>query len=231
MNHAGTAIQIAKSIMAVLMTTGVCATALAHDPFEEFRFYEHPGMLVDSQRHRTPDLEAAHVISLSSELQANYSDAEREEIYTYGPWLTDDGISVNAQVLIRTIQEARVHGLNPEAYELSRILLAVDLLSHLDDSLDADDAQEKTDAAVLRFQLGELLDTNFIKLTEHLAQGVVDGRDIQSRLYRKAPSVNAFNLLVSVSSADISVSQALGSVIPKHAEYKRLNATDIGSRR
>ncbi len=190
-------------------------------------------MSTELQRMRTPKLGAAHAISLSSDLHTQMSDVERDQIHRLGPWLSDDGISHNAQVLIRTIQDSRVHGLNPESYRLSDILQTVDLLTHLDsfsalssvqDST-TDNSNELSDETALRFQLGDLLDAGFIKLANHLGQGVVDGRKLQSRLYRDAPRINAFNMLVSISSAEISVAEALSSIVQSHPEYIRLTRT------
>ncbi|MFK8080130.1 MAG: murein L,D-transpeptidase [Granulosicoccus sp.] len=208
----------------------LCLGEIAHADAasSSFRFYEHPGTSRDTSRIREPQLGAAHAISLSSELHAEFSDADIAEIRRLGPWLTDDGISHNAQVLIRTVQDARVHGLSPETYKLSSMLAIVDALSHIDDTratttsehaLSSDD-----EITALRLRLSRLLDDNFIKLTEHLGQGVVNGRAVQSRLYRNPPRVNAFNLLVSVSSAEISVKQALSQIMPSHPYYGRLTS-------
>lgn len=177
-------------------------------------------------RLRTPNLSAAHAISLSTKLDSPYGDAERQLIIKLGPWLSNDGISHNAQVLIRAIQDAGVHGLNPEEYELSRILRTMDTLTHLDQSdiLDSaeDNAQDLNDERLLRLQLNDLLDRNFVKLSRHLGQGIVDGRKLQKRLYRDAPSINAFNLLVSISNAELTVRDALASATPSHPDYVRL---------
>lgn len=213
-------------ILGAIVAMSVGAPVQADVKATPFVFYEHPAPDTDPQRMRAPDLGAAHAISLTSELITELSDEEIIQIRRLGPWLTDDGISDNAQVLIRTIQDARVHGLSPESYGLFSILRTVDALSHIDDKRSKSDDQNKNDAAnsseALRFKLGELLDTNFIKLAKHLGQGVVDGRTLQRRLYRDAPRVNAFNLLVSISSAELSVSEALRQVMPSHPDYIRL---------
>lgn len=208
-------------IVGSVATLGLTSTLKAEITDNTFRFYEHSGTLNDKQRMRSPQLGAAHAISLSSDLASKFSEEERAQIRTLGPWLTDTGLSHSAQVLIRAIQDARVHGLDPENYKLSKIVSTVELLSHLDqaesDSIENADAQ-----SALRFQLNELLDSSFIKLAEHLGQGVVDGRPLQNRLYRDAPEINAFNMLVSISSAELSVSEALASVTQLHPDYRRL---------
>lgn len=190
-----------------------------------FRFYEHAGMSTELHRMRTPQLGAAHAISLSTDLHTQISDIEREQIQRLGPWLSDEGISHNAQVLIRALQDSRIHGLNPESYQLNSVLQTVDLLTHLDKGSAATQANDLSDEAALRFRLSDLLDSGFIKLANHLGQGVVDGRKLQSRLYRDAPKINAFNMLVSISSAELSVAEALSSIVPTHPEYIRLTRT------
>ncbi|MFK7861926.1 MAG: murein L,D-transpeptidase [Granulosicoccus sp.] len=215
-------------IFGLIVVMSTANVAQAESSESTFRFYEHPGTSIHSGRTRAPQLGAAHAISLSSELHTEFSEAEIARIRKLGPWLTDDGISHNAQVLIRTIQDARVHGLNPETYGLSSILLMVDALAHLDNTRPTDASNDQQygvdEPERLRFKLGALLDTNFIKLAEHLGQGVINGREIQRRLYRDAPRINAFNLLVSISSAEISVKEALSQVMPSHPGYARLTS-------
>jgi len=180
----------------------------------------------DIERLRKPQLGAAHAISLSSELHAGLSDEQIAMIHQFGPWLTDGGISDNAQVLIRTIQDARVHGLSPKAYGLPSILSILDALSYLDKSLTSANSttgqNPKIEMDDLRLKLSTLLDTSFIQLSEHLGQGVVNGRKLQSRLYRDAPQINAFELLADVSSGALSAKEALSSVMPSHPHYQNL---------
>ena len=180
----------------------------------------------DMQRMRAPQLGAAQPTSLNSTLTSEFSEKERDQIRKSGPWLSDFRLSHNAQVLIRAIQDARVHGLNPENYHLAQIISWVDLLTHLDqtrlDSPHQQDSDWYRTASALKFQLNALLDSSFIDLAEHLGQGVVDGRKLQNRLFRDAPNVNAFNMLVSISNAELNVSDALASVTQSHPDYQRL---------
>ena len=175
---------------------------------------------------RAPQLGAAQPISLNSTLTSEFSEKERDQIRKSGPWLSDFRLSHNAQVLIRAIQDARVHGLNPQNYHLAQIFSWVDLLTHLDqtrlDSPQQQDSDWYRTASALKFQLNALLDSSFIDLAEDLGQGVVDGRKLQNRLFRDAPNVNAFNMLVSISNAELSASDALASVTQSHPDYQRL---------
>ena len=215
-------------IISLLVTATFSPALKANEPDDGLRHQESDPVYPESvlMRMRTPALGAAHAISLSTELESPYGDTEREQIRRHGAWLSNDGISHNAQVLIRAIQDARVHGLNPEEYELSRILRTMDTLTHLDQSAVLDSPEDNSlglnDERLLRLQLNDLLDRNFVKLSKHLGQGVVDGRKLQKRLYRDAPSINAFNLLVSISNAELTVRDALASATPSHPEYVRL---------
>ena len=217
-------------IISLLVTATFSPALKANENDDKLRHQEsdvvYPESVLMRMRLRTPALSAAHAISLSTELESPYGDTEREQIRKHGAWLSNDGISHNAQVLIRAIQDARVHGLNPEEYELSRILRTMDTLTHLDQSAVLDSPEDNSlglnDERLLRLQLNDLLDRNFVKLSKHLGQGVVDGRKLQKRLYRDAPSINAFNLLVSISNAELTVRDALASATPSHPEYVRL---------
>ena len=222
-------VSIPSLILGLLAAAMFSNELMANERNRTSGFDESDRSRFESMRMRTPTLGAAHALSLNTDLDSPSGDAERELIRKLGPWLTNDGISHNAQVLIRTIQDARVHGLNPEEYELNSILRTMDTLTHLDQSTvlnsPEDNALGLNDERLLRLQLNDLLDRNFIKLSRHLGQGVVNGRDVQKRLYRDAPNINAFNLLVSISNADLTVREALSSITPSQSEYLRLNRT------
>ncbi len=225
MRHIFTVTAAALSLIAISQNSLVSA----NEPDGSFRFHKNAGVSALPTRTRQPQLGAAHALSLTTDLHRQMSDTERDQIRRLGPWLTEGAISHNAQVLIRFIQDARVHGLNPETYQLSRILRTVDLLSHLDKNQPAESTNNssylQSDEAALRFTLNDLLDSSFITLANHLGQGVVDGRALQRRLYRDAPKIKAFNMLVSISSAELSVAEALSSVVQSHPEYIRLTKT------
>lgn len=215
----------------IFLTSALLAIVVAQPALASTESGTTPGFIYSEHTAKQLDLPtlqlgAAHAVSLTSELHSVYSQREIVAIHKHGPWLSDNGISPNAQVLIRAIQDAKIHGLQPESYGLNRILSVVDNLNTLDEKRAADASPQKTqlsnDQNALRFSLNQLLDTNFIKLVEHLGKGIVDGKSNQKQLYRDAPEVNAFNLLVSVSDAQLSVHQVINSVAPKHEGYKRL---------
>jgi murein L,D-transpeptidase YcbB/YkuD len=247
--------------------------------------YERSGPTAEAANYAedpAPDLGAAHKISLASNIGPNLTEKQLRQLRVYGPWLTEDGLSNNAQTLIRTIQNIRIHGLNPERYQLTRILRTVDELYDLDrrplqmaanngksqpatQSTQTPPAKSSdTDAAIrnaaamakagqtsplpgvtpifalstakteqlpggessnlnrLRQSLSRQLDYSFKKIIGDLGQGVVNGRDVQSKLYRKLPTVNSDAILQAVKQGDSSVAQAIKSVVPKHESYHRL---------
>ncbi len=99
--------------------------------------YERSGPGVEAALYAPdpdPDLAAAHRISLASNIPSTLSTQQLEQLRLYGPWLTVDGLSDNAQTLIRAIQEARIHGLDPEVYGLTKLLETIDALTALDRS-------------------------------------------------------------------------------------------------
>ena len=220
-------VAIISLVAGCIATLGSTSTVSAEGSRNPSHIYGHyRGESEDIRRMRAPQLGAAHAVSLSSTLTSEFSDKERDQIRKSGPWLSDFGLSQNAQVLIRAIQDARVHGLNPENYHLAQILSWVDLLSHMDQMRLNSPRQQDGDwyrtASALKFQLNALLDGSFINLAEHLGHGVVDGRKLQKGLFRDVPDVNAFNMLVSISNAELSVSDALASVTQSHPDYQRL---------
>ncbi len=197
-------------------------------PFEPLLGYARSAPTAAAADHvqvQDKPVNGKHALSLALELSTSLSDAQRSELQSNGPWLTSDGLSINAQQLIRSIQNAAVHGLNPDSYALAEILRTVDTLSGLDGSR-SQAGRPRTvhlpGSLSLKDVLNDRMDQAFIKLSQHLGQGVVDARATQKDLFRDAPVVNAEDLLDSVRSGRSSVAQALRSVTPAHADYRRL---------
>lgn len=97
--------------------------------------YERSGPTAEAALYApdpSPDLGAAHKISLASKIEAVLTETQLAQLRKHGPWLTDDGLSENTQSLIRAIQNSRIHGLYPEAYKLSTLLETIDTLSDMD---------------------------------------------------------------------------------------------------
>lgn len=173
-----------------------------------------------------PRLGAAHAISLTSDIPAAPVTAGNNNPALHGPWLSAAGLSANAQQLIRALQNAPVHGLDPAAYALPQILQTVDLLASWDRSTSTtmpdNRAQTLRDHQVLRTKLTRQLDDAFIAFAEHMGRGVVDASTVQLDLHRSRPRVNAQTLLQRLTDGTLGVSQALRSIAPSHPGYQRL---------
>ena len=170
-----------------------------------------------------PKIPVTHDGSLN--MPARISSSERKALSQYGPWVTEKGISINAEQLIDAIQNASIHGLNPEAYGLSSILETSDALvilsRYVSDNTDSVDLLSP-DIELLRTMLKRQLNAAFTRLSEHLGQGVVDAITVQNRLFRQSPVINAHALLDALTSGTHNVATALNSVVPAHPEYRRL---------
>jgi len=243
---------------------------------------------------KAPSLAAAHALQLTSQLSKRLDDTQIRNLQIYGPWLSIDGLSDNAQTLIRWIQNSKTHGLNPQAYQLGTILELVDNLLHLDRGLDgslvassdtsildnSDNATttarvtsavtgvsasinanqsdstlvitgnlrslqnqsfdskalaDQNDSATalqtsnnsntsddFRKNLSNQLDRAFLKLSRHIGQGVVNGRELQSRLYRDAPRVKPESWLEDIREGKTSVSELFDSISQQHPTYLRM---------
>ncbi|MGQ7847825.1 L,D-transpeptidase family protein [Granulosicoccus sp. 3-233] len=169
---------------------------------------------------------SSHKLSLALELSKTLDSEQIASLQANDPWLTEDGLSINAQQLIRSIQNAAIHGLNPDSYGLAEILRTVDTLSGLDRTgAGAGKLQHGVHlpgSLSLRELLGRQMDQAFVGLVQHLGQGVVDARATQKDLFRDVPAINAQAQLESVRSGRSSALQALNSVTPTHADYQRL---------
>lgn len=135
-------------------------------------------------------------------------------------------LSDNSRQLIRTIRNASVHGLNPDNYGLSQIMIAIDALSAMDLPVPLSDRLQGTvpqpDSDRLRQSFSASMDLAFARLATHLGEGVVNARKTQRGLFRDAPQINAEHLLASVWNDQQTVMEALDSVAPVQAEYQRL---------
>ena len=173
-----------------------------------------------------PWLGAAHALNLAIDIPESLPASNKKTLMLNGPWLTDHGLSRNTQQLIRAIQDASVHGLNPEAYELSSLLRTVDALNAPDHSdswpaeYSASPVQKNVKA--LRYELAQQLSNSFVLLAEHLGNGVVDAESVQKRLYRPAPEIDTNELLEALKTGEYEVNRALATVAPQQSDYHRL---------
>ena len=166
-------------------------------------------------------------LDLTEGAQASIAETElrRQTLEYYGPWLTANGYSSNAQELIQSIQDVRVHGLNPEAYELSAILETVKAIAALSSKNTDDDAEnsEKTKAiADLRVNFDKQLNAAFTSLAIDLGRGRTKAQKVQRQMFRAAPKVNTQEWLNAISKGQVTIAQALDSLMPHDQAYHRL---------
>jgi murein L,D-transpeptidase YcbB/YkuD len=152
------------------------------------------------------------------------SEIRRQTLGYYGPWLTAKGYSSNAQELIQYINDARVHGLNPEAYDFSAILNTVRSIAQLNSS-NTGGASDLTKAiGSYRADFDKQLGEAFTKLANDLGRGATKAQKVQRQMFRAAPKVNAREWLNAISTGKITASQALDSLMPHDQAYHRLTA-------
>jgi len=118
-------------------------------------------------------------------------------------WVDHNGLTHNARELIRMVNAADEHGLNPEKYIASK-LTELSKQSH------------KSDNFTKHF------DRAFTLLANDLGRGVVDAYTVQQRYYRSKPIVNSTALLQQLHDGETTVTELFDQLIPQHDDYQRL---------
>ncbi|MFK7852871.1 MAG: murein L,D-transpeptidase [Granulosicoccus sp.] len=219
---------IAVSLISILTGTEVLANETGIKGVSAEVNYERSGPTAKAALFAdapVPKLGAAHAISLATELSRDLSGHELAALEKYGPWLTAEGISNNAQQLIRAIQNSRIHGFNPKAYGETQIMRTMDTLTHIDTQRTISNnplAHFDPRIVHLRDKLNRLLDVGFAKLVTHHGQGLVDARAIQKGLYRDVPVVPLDTYKQALSTGVKSVREIIRSAQPASTEYHRL---------
>lgn len=185
----------------------------------------------DSNREAQQNANEHYLTTNAQAFGANIDDTaalikkRRQTLEYYGPWLTAKGYSSNAQELIQSIQDARVHGLNPEAYNLTAILNTVKAIRQLN-STNTSSIGGSTDLTMAvashRADFDKQLSEAFIKLATDLGRGTTKAQKVQRQMFRAAPKVDAQEWLNAISKGRISASQALDSLMPQDQAYHRL---------
>lgn len=183
-----------------------------------------------------PDAFAA----LPLDLEVDNSARKRDELKIWGPWLSSTGVSDNTRQLIAFIESSHRHGLAPRSYGLELLKKdiaerekaatiaafesAADRNARLADSsrIDAHTIEMLEEAHETGQDLEQRLDAAFVRLTKHLGEGVVDPRETQRSMFRDAPKVDIGSIQAELSQGLLDVNTALRSVIPTHADYRRL---------
>lgn len=219
---------IAVSLISTLAGTPVLAKEFVINGVSAEIKYERSGPTAEAAlfaEEPAPKLGAAHALSLASGLTPDLSEQQLAILEKYGPWLTAEGISHNAQQLIRAIQNSRIHGFNPKVYGETQIMRTLDTLTHIDTQRTISNsplAHFDPRVVHLREKLSKLLDTGFERLVTHHRQGLVDARAIQKKLYRDVPVVPLVKYKKALSTGAKSVSEILSSAQPGSTEYHRL---------
>ncbi|MFT6878092.1 MAG: murein L,D-transpeptidase YcbB/YkuD [Granulosicoccus sp.] len=175
---------------------------------------EHPPVSSTQEREHNNDSDVLY-------------EKRRQTLDSYGPWLTAKGYSSNAKELIQYIHDARIHGLNPEAYYLTAILNTVSSIAKLGsaNTHNADGSPDvSTTIASHRANFDKQLGEAFTKLANDLGRGATKAQEVQRQLFRAAPKVNAQEWLNKISKGQITASQALDSLMPHDQAYHRLTA-------
>jgi len=244
----------AASVVAVAhIVSADTSTSSNSDRVSAFRFYSYPtetivpatsgkttgdDMASDAasetasnvaEKSKQSEIQAVDATTIADRVQTRFGETPQQAIEESGTWLHNDSLTTNALELIEAIANIGAHGLNPLAYQLPQIHTATELLAeHVSRMGTTDKAFEDSlsqNKIALRYRLNTLFDTSFMKLIKHLGQGVVDGRNLQKRLYRDPPQVDAFLALLDVANNNLSVNEALASVMPSHPGYRRLMQT------
>lgn len=164
--------------------------------------------------------------------QADDSDARWQQFTRHSAWLDEQGLTQNAHELIDWIRGVRSHALDPQQYGLEQIRRDLDVLTDMQTpgTGAAFSALPAESAAVARLRRRQLqaslsaqLDGAFLKLTRHLAQGVVDGSQVQSRMYHRPAAIDPQALLEKVRDDRAQVAQVLQELVPDHDDYQRLS--------
>lgn len=183
-----------------------------------------------------PDLFQA----LPQDLEVDNSERKRDELKIWGPWLSSTGVSDNTRQLIAQIENSSRHGLAPRSYGLALLKQdiarreraatvaafesAAERSTRLANTPSADtDAIHALELAHEEGrQLEQRLEAAFVRLSKHLGEGVVDPRDTQRSMFRSAPKIDAESLTSQLADGSLDVNTALRSVMPTHADYRRL---------
>jgi len=177
-----------------------------------------------NNQYRTYVLTAAYAALLTaasptySASTSSIDNAEPEssvyEVFE-SPWIDNQGeISTNAAQLLSQIQQSHFHGLNPENYQLSKIVKLEQLLTSGNLS-----TQERHDALS---QLESSLDDAYYKLAKHLGSSLIEGQDVQTYIFRKSPTPDLDVLYESLSMGEQTMDEVFESITPTHTEYTDL---------
>jgi len=166
-------------------------------------------------------------IEHSSATNAGLFDKSAQSLELYGPWLTANGYSSNAQELIHAIQDAQVHGLNPQAYDIKAILNTVRSIAQLSSQNTSNSGANPNLIKAInshRLKFDNQLNEAFTKIAIDLGRGATKAQKVQRQMFRAAPKIKPQEWLNAISKGQITASQALDSLMPHDQAYHRLTA-------
>ena len=216
------------SIPVLLSVVAVCGIAMANSATASALSADSLSESEGSDRHSVVQEPSAVVDTQGAGVRFSSlpSSIDRHNLSMYGPWWIENEVSSNTRQLIKAIETASTHGLNPEAYGLSGIMQTIDALEILNNHISDNSTQSENglspDIKLLRTALIRQYNKAFTKLAKHLGDGVINASAVQKDYFRESTATNTQMLLYALTTGTHTVSSALESVIPAHPEYLRL---------
>lgn len=148
------------------------------------------------------------------------SDVSTNQVQTTSSaWITYAGLHHNTDALVNAIANSSVHGLNPDAYDITS--LEQELESFVAKSETLEDMRSETLADELK-RLEKRLDNTFSQFATDLGRGVLDAQKTQKNLYRAAPTVDTVDLLKQLETGQATVHELLAELTPSTPFYRKL---------
>jgi len=159
----------------------------------------------------------SRVLTPSETVDNAYNTENLNAVYEQSdsPWIDSRGnISENVSQLVSQIQQSVFHGLNPQNYDLEKIL-------ELQESLNATNLSLKGRRHALS-KLEAALDDSYYKLAKHLGSSLIEGRDVQDYIFRSSPTPELNTFYQSVSSGERTIDEVFDAIAPTHTDYVEL---------
>ena len=162
-------------------------------------------------------LSAAGPISATSLDQAKLDSETNNVVFEQSdsPWMDSRGnLTENVTQLVNQIQQSLYHGLNPENYELNKIV-------EINESLKSGELSLQQRQSALS-TLESTLDKAYFKLAKHLGSSLVEGRDVQDYYFRSSPTPDLDHFYDNVLAGAQTVDEVFDSIAPTHNDYVEL---------
>ena len=154
----------------------------------------------------------AHAASTTSLYNVGAESTDSAYEQSDSPWLDSRGkVSENVSQLVSQIRLSLFHGLNPENYQLSKIV-------ELEQALESGSLSLKERQSTLS-KLESTLDDAYYKLAKHLGSSLVEGRDVQDYIYRSSPKPKLNTLYERVTVGKLTIDEVFDTITPTHRDY------------